>query len=290
MKDKNLKKMGLFQSTATLFKVPHSKFRLVAMVLLGLAVPASVSAITTLSQGYLTSESLSLGSIVSLQNNTSDHVSAATTANANNILGVVINADSSLLSLSNNQDNQVQVATSGVIQVLASDINGDIHQGDQITASPINGVGMKATNNAKVVGISQGSLSNSGSSHETYTDKAGKKHSVLLGEIPVQVNVSYFFKQPDKTVIPMAIQNVANALAGKKVNPLPILISGAIFLITLIVVVSIIYSMIHSSIISVGRNPMSQSAIYRDLIQMSALVLGILAVSLIAIFMILTKL
>jgi hypothetical protein len=58
----------------------------------------------------------------------------------------------------------------------------------------------------------------------------------------------------------------------------------------LIVVSSIIYSMIRSSIISVGRNPMSQSAIYRDLIQLSALVIGILAVGLISVYLVLTRL
>jgi hypothetical protein len=90
-------------------------------------------------------------------------------------------------------------------------------------------------------------------------------------------------------VIPLAIQNIANALAGKTVNPLPILVSMAIFLITLIIVVTLIYTMIHGSIISVGRNPMSQAAIYRNLIQLSALVVVILAVAIIAISFILTR-
>jgi poly-D-alanine transfer protein DltD len=82
---------------------------------------------------------------------------------------------------------------------------------------------------------------------------------------------------------------LANALAGKTVSALPILISLAIFIITIIVVVSIVYAMVRSSIISVGRNPMSQSAIYRDIIQLSALVLAILAVGVISIFLVLTR-
>ena len=104
------------------------------------------------------------------------------------------------------------------------------------------------------------------------------------------VNVSYFFKEPERTLIPSALQNLANALAGKQVDTLPIILAAAVFIIMLIVVVSIIYSMIRSSIISVGRNPLSQSAIYRDLIQLSALVIGILGVGLIAMYLILTRL
>ena len=151
---------------------------------------------------------------------------------------------------------------------------------------------MKATSNIRIVGIAQGDLNQTvgGTTKQTYTDSQGKTHTITIGEIPVMVNVAYYFKEPDKTVVPSALQNLANALAGKEVSTVPIIISTAIFVIMLIVVVSIIYAMIRSSIISVGRNPMSQSAIYRDLIQLSALVLAILAVGLIAIYMILTRL
>lgn len=253
-----------------------------------LALPLVAGAITSISQSYSTTDKLSLGSIVSLLNNTSDQVIAATTSNVDSILGVVINSGSSILSLSNGSDDQVQVATSEMASVLVSDINGDIIQGDQITASPIKGVGMKATGNTKVIGIAQAQPENSDAT-QYYTDSQGKKQPVILGEVPILVNVSYFFKEPEKTLIPSALQNLANALAGKTVSTLPIIISAAIFILTLIVVVSIIYSMIRSSIISVGRNPMSQSAIYRDLIQLSALVLAILTVGMISIYLVLTK-
>ncbi len=262
---------------------------LVLPALAGIALPAGASALTTISQGYLSKDKLALGSIVSLLGNSSDQVNAATNSNVESILGVVIHNESSLLSLSSGGSNQVQVATNGIVQVLVSDINGKISQGDQITASPIKGVGMKATTSIKVVGISQGSLSESRGNKQTYKDKEGKEKSIVLGEVPVLVNVSYFFKQPEKTVIPSTIQNVANSLSGKAVKPLPILISMGIFVVSLIVVASIVYSMIRSSIISVGRNPMAQSAVYRNVIQLSALVLVIMGVTVISIYMILTR-
>lgn len=266
------------------------KFSVVAgLVLAVVALAAPVSALTSISQGYSTTDSVSIGSIVSLKANSTDQVSAATTDNANNILGVVINDSNSLLSLSSTNSKQIQVGTSGIVEVLVSDINGDIKQGDSITSSSINGVGMKATVNTKVVGIAQESLTSSNSSNQSYTDKAGKTHSVRLGQIAVLVNVTDFFRQPDKTIIPSAFQNIANTVAGKKVNALPIIISITIFLVTLIVVSSIVYSMIKSSIISVGRNPMSQSAIYRGMLQMSALVVGILAVAVVSIYLVLSK-
>ena len=266
-----------------------AKFWLGVVGLFIVLVPVSAFAITSISQGYLAYGKTSLGSIVSLQKNSSDFVNPSTTSNTNNILGVVIGADNSLLSLSSDQANQIQVATTGIAQVLVSNINGSVYAGDPITASPISGVGMKATANARVVGTAQQNLSNTGNTKQSYTDKKGHTHSVIIGQVPTLINVSYYFRQPDKTILPAAIQNVANAFAGKTVNSLPIIISMAIFIVTLMVVVSIIYSVIHSSIISVGRNPMSQSAIYHNLIQISLLVVAILAVSLISIYMVLTR-
>lgn len=263
---------------------------LAGAALLGIIVPVAASAVTTLSQGYAADATLPFGSVVSLKKDTADQVVAASSSTADSIIGVVINDGSSLLTVSNGQDNQVQVATSGIVPVLVSDINGKISQGDHITASPIKGIGMKATDNTKVVGIAQGSPRLGDNSKQTYTDQDGKKRSVLIGQVPVLVNAAYYFKQPEQTIIPAAIQKIANALAGKPVEPLPIIISAVIFLITLIIVSSIIYSMIRSSIISVGRNPMSQSAVYRDVIQLSALVLAILAVAVIAIYLVLTRL
>ncbi len=254
-----------------------------------LAAPIIAKATTLVSQSFVTDTNLPVGSIVSLHKGTTDHVDSATTANVNDILGVVVNSNNSQLTISTGQSNVVNVATNGVEQVLVSDINGPISVGDAITSSPISGVGMKATSNTKVIGVSQDNFPNSNSAKNTYKDKSGKQETVMLGQVPSLINVTYYYKQPDKTLIPTALQKIADALANKKVNSLPIIISMIIFILTMVIVVSIIYSMIHSSIISVGRNPMSQAAIYRNVIQLSALVIVIIAVGLGAIFLVLTK-
>lgn len=259
-----------------------------SLLCVAMLVPVTAYAVTALSEGFSSNQPLSLGSIVSLEKNSTDTVVPASMNNSDNILGVVINHDSSLLSVTNSKKEQVQVATSGTVPVIVSDINGEIKRGDHITASPLSGVGMKATANVRIVGIAQGDVTSM--KKESYKDQAGKEHSVTLGEVPTLVNVAYFFKEPEKTVVPRAIQSVANAIAGKSVSTLPVVLSIAVFLIMIIVVCSIVYSMIKSSIISIGRNPMSQAAVYRDMVQMSALVLAILSVGLISIYFILTRL
>lgn len=253
-------------------------------------VPMYVGAAALISQGYSAESTLPTGSIVSLKDNSTSDVRASNSDSISSILGVVINDSGSQLSISSGKGTQLQVATSGVEQVFVSNFNGDLVSGDQITASPISGVGMKVTTSSKVLGVAQDKFPNSTSTDQSYEDKSKQKHSVKLGQIPVLINVAYFYKQPDKTIVPAALQNIANALAGKKVNALPIIVSVAIFIVTLIVVVSIVYSLIHSSIISVGRNPMSQAAVYRNVLQLSLLVVVILVVSVVSIYMVLRKL
>lgn len=253
-----------------------------------LFLTAPASATTTISQGYITESDIPVGSVVSLIKNSTDTVEMASIQTSNNLLGAVINDGSSMLSLNTGAKSQVQVATSGVVPVLVSDCSGAIHAGDLITASPIKGVGMLATTNTKVVGVAQGEMS--GTTKQKVEGDVCANHEVSLGQVPVLISVSYHYKQPEKTIIPAALQNIANTIAGKQVSSLPIIVSSAIFIITVIVVSMIIYAMIRSSIISVGRNPLSQSAVYRDVIQLSALVLALLGMAVIAIYFILTRL
>lgn len=270
----------------------HLNFGLLASLTALLAswlIFSSVSAITTLSEAYVAEDDIAVGSIVALKANTSDTVVAAASGNADSVMGVIIHDGNSLLTLTHTQGERVQVATAGLVPVLVSDLNGEIKQGDHITASPITGVGMKATANTKVIGIAQGEVTGQTENYD-YDDGSGNKQTVKLGQVLVAVNAAYYFKEPESTIIPGALQDIANSVAGKQVEPLPIVISGAIFLITLIIVSSIIYSMIRSSIISVGRNPLAQSAVYRDVIQLSALVLAILGVALASIYLVLTRL
>ena len=255
-----------------------------------LALPSFASAITPVSEAYASESKLALASIVSLKKDTTDQVTATDSTNVSNMIGVVISPDDSLLSLTNGGSNQVQVATDGTVNVLVSDMNGTVSRGDHITASPIGGVGMKTLTNARVLGIAQGDLQVSKDAKQTYKDKAGVEHTVAIGTIPVHIAISYYFKEPDKTLVPTALQNVANSVAGREVNTIPIIISVAIFAVTLLIVVSIVYSMIKSSIISVGRNPMSQAAVYRGVVQISGLVLAILGVGILAIYLVLTRL
>lgn len=274
-------------SNSTLL-IKHYLLGATTLLAIMLVAATTVNANTAISRTYTTDDQPPIGSIVSLTDSTSDQVEPSTPSNANNMLGVVANENHSMISLSGSQDGEVPVATSGTFDVLVSGINGEVNRGDHIAASPIAGIGMQATSNTRVVGIAQQDLTIDNGRVDTYTDAQGQEHEVLLGEVPVLINVAHYFVEPERTIIPAAIQEVSNAVAGRQVEPLPIIISTIIFIVTLIAVASIIFSMIRNSIISVGRNPMSQSAVYRNVIQLTALVIGILSVATVSIYLILT--
>jgi hypothetical protein len=146
---------------------------------------------------------------------------------------------------------------------------------------------MRATGSTKVIGIAQNGLT--GGVAQTIKNGDGTEQSVKVGTVPVLVSVSGYIEKSENSFIPRPVQEIANTLAGRTVSPLPILLSLGVFLVTLIVVTIIIYSMVRNGIISVGRNPLSSSAIYRNVIQLSVLVLGILVGAGVIIYFILTR-
>ena len=259
-------------------------------VLLTLAIlsPVPTLALSTyIAESYTSDEAVPMSSIVSLKQNSSDSVVATNTGNVDTMIGVVIDRSDASISVSNGKDKQVQVAKNGTLQVLVSDINGSVEQGDYVTGSPINGVGMRATGSTKVIGIAQNSLTNGVAQKIKGSD--GVDQNVKVGTVTILVSVSGYIEKSENSFIPRPVQEIANTLAGRTVSALPILLSLGVFLVTLIVVTIIIYSMVRNGIISVGRNPLSSSAIYRNVIQLSVLVLGILVGAGVIIYFILTR-
>lgn len=114
-----------------------------AGVLVLLATPHLAIAMNTLTQGYNTTKQLPLGTLVSLVKNTTDSIEPSSTQTLENMLGIVVSSDSSLLTVTDGTNSQVQVATTGTVPALVSDINSEIKDGDHITASPMVGVGIK---------------------------------------------------------------------------------------------------------------------------------------------------
>lgn len=231
-------------------------------------------------------QGITAASLVSLEKDNSNSVVLATLDKSDQMVGVV--GSSALIELSNGEVG-IQVVTGGATMALVSDLNGPIVTGDKITVSPIAGIGMKAVEGVSVVGTASAPLDNADTELREITDKSGKKQSVRIGLIPVQVSVAFYSPTTESSqFVPVFLQSLANNITGTAVSPMRVLIAALVLLLVLICVAALIYASIRSSIISIGRNPLSESAVRRSLLQVGITVFGLLLFATIIIALILT--
>lgn len=239
----------------------------------------------SISQGFSTDEELTPGTIVS-QKQGSGSVQRASLSDTTSLIGVA--GSESLIELSSDT-KQVQVVTSGATQTLVSDVNGEIHAGDRITISPIEGIGMKAVKSAYVVGTAATDFKEAKNvSTRQITDKNGVTHTTKIGLLIVQVAVTYYQDvDVNKSILPEFILNLARSVAGREVSILRILIALVVLVVGIISIGILLYSSVRSSIISIGRNPLAASAVNKSLLQVSFLSLGVLLIMLSAVYLVL---
>lgn len=265
-------------------------FRLAAIILTTLGVwllPTAVSAAGTLSQGFTTiSAGLPAGSLMVLEQTNQNAVGAATSAQASQLVGAV--ADKPLVELGSGT-KQIQVVVSGLTGVLVSDINGPIKAGDKITASPVEGIGMKVGTSTEIVGTARSDFNTTKASTQSITDKNGKQKQIHIGTVAVQVDVSYYSMPENKlsAIVPVFLLRTGNAIAGKDVSPLRILIGFSCLVVGFLVAGIVLQVAVRSGIISLGRNPLAHKVLRQGLIDVMTTTVGLVIVTIIAFYLIL---
>jgi hypothetical protein len=260
----------------------------VAMLILSIGMSSlSAQGVSSIAQGFQTKDSgVVAGAIVSLKGSTPNTVELATPSNVQNLIGIA--GSKSLIELSNGTGS-VQVVTSGTTSTLVTDINGDIKTGDRITASPIAGVGMKATTSGVVVGTAQANLSGVTTRNQQVTDKKGKTSNVKIGSVPVQVDKVFYQAPSDNdSFLPPVLSDFASSVAGHDVSPVRILAASLLIALLFVIVTILLYSAVRSSIISIGRNPLSEQAVHKSLLEVGLTIVGVLVFTVIVVYLILT--
>lgn len=262
---------------------------LLAVSVVGVATTRAFAADGTaaISQGFEEEEETTPGALVSFADKTkSGAVRLANTKLADRLVGVV--AHKPLVELSGGA-RAVQVVINGTAMVLVSDINGKVNYGDRIAPSPISGVGMKATTSGMVVGSAGQDFSAAQQvTEQQVRDRKGNLQKVKVGLIPVQVNVSYFrAPDEDQTFLPAFLQQFLNAVAGRPVGLIRALIALMLLIIGFGSAGILIYSSVRSSIISIGRNPLSAPAVHRSLFEVAGMGMGILLLMVLAVYLVL---
>jgi len=235
---------------------------------LWLVVPAAAQSVT---QGYGADAALQRGMIVGLKKDDLRKVEPVNSDQFDRVHGIVVGANDSAVLIG--RDNEkVYVATGGRFTVLVSDQNGSIKIGDFVTVSSVSGIGMKSTQaDPIVVGKSLDSFkaddNNQVIGTATIKDSKNKERQLKLGHVTVDVSIGKNPMLKTDDSLPDALRRASELIAGKAVSPVRVYISLVILIVTAIIAGSLIYSAVRSSLIAVGRNPLSKKSIIRGLFQ-----------------------
>jgi len=264
----------------------HNLRRLIGWLVVGGWVLSAGPVLAALSVGYPAHSNIPAGTIVSLANDGSNGVVIADQTSLARTIGVVVAPDQSSLSLGA-ATGQVQVVTSGLASVFVTTANGNIKSGDPIALSTIAGVGDKATTSGRIIGIAAAAFSDATPGVQSATVGSGaSKRQVSLGEVEIQVGVNSYSVQTPISGVLGAAQNIANTVSGKSVAVVRLYVAAFILLIAVVCSTVLIYSAVRSSIIAVGRNPLSRKAVFRSLAQIMLVVILILAVAAVAMYLV----
>ncbi|HSH55211.1 MAG TPA: hypothetical protein VK983_00120 [Candidatus Limnocylindrales bacterium] len=267
----------------------------VAVATVGLSVlPAAAQAVT---RPYTADAGLQRGMIVRLADKDKTKVQPLKADDIKFMEGVVVAANDAPVTLSDGDatKQQVFVATTGRYNVLVSNQNGSVKNGDFITVSSLAGVGMKTGRTqsliiGKALAGFDGKTNVSGTATLKGTD--GKNVSVGVGLIPVDINISRNpleskNEQKVPTVFLGFLQSAAVAIVKKPVDPARLYLGVLLLLLTMAVAGSILYAGVRSSIVSIGRNPLAKKSIVGNLMQIVLISIIVLIIGLLGVYLLL---
>lgn len=247
-------------------------FCLLAIMAVGLSLPLSAQ---SLNQGYSSDEPLQQGMLVKEKANDRSKVEPVKQSDAGYIKGVVVGRNDSAVVIAS-EDQNVFVANSGMHDVLVSDEGGAIKKGDYLSISSIAGIAMKTDNNQTIViGRAAGDFTGKGDSIGSTTRESDKKN-INLGRISVDISIAAnpTRKQATRDTVPKIFKDISSSVAGKPVTNGRIWLASIVFLASSIITGIMFYSGARSSLLALGRNPLSKTSILKGLVQI--VVLGII--------------
>lgn len=244
------------------------------MIFSGAAVAATsgASSSANFSKSYVATQTIKDGTVVSLKKGQANTIEPANSTNLARMVGVAVADEDSLLAV-NSGDGKVQVATSGSAAVYASDLNGAIKIGDQVSVSPLNGVAMKLSA-GRILGVAQSTLNDNtvGAETQSITDKNGKSTKVHIAKIKIVIAIGASANEGQSL---SKVQQFVKSITGKTIPTARIVTGIIVAAVAIIAMIALIYSSIYGALISLGRNPLARRVIYRALVYVLLMVLAV---------------
>lgn len=238
------------------------------LLLLALTSVLGMASAQGVNRGYKADETLQKGMLVKEKTGDSTRVEPLSQDTLSKLKGVVVEKNDSPVVIYS-EDQTVFVADSGKHEVLVSDENGAIKKGDYLSISSLNGIAMRATSDQPIVlGQALAGFNGAGDSiGSTTRDSDSKK--INLGRIQVEISIvaNPLQKNSKLQTVPRILRDVSSSVAGRPVSNARIWLASIIFLVTSAVTGIMLYGGAKSSLVALGRNPLSKSSILRGLLQ-----------------------
>lgn len=253
----------------------------------------SSASAATFSQGFHSNDRLPVGAIVSLKNSTSTEVVKTNIDNQDRLIGVVTDAKDTVIEL-RPAGSDIKVATEGRVNLLVTDVGGEIKKGDLLSVSPLAGIAMKGNKSGdapagRIIATAQQDLDKYATSTKQIevSEKDGGSERVSVGLITADLSIDQ--RQVGATTSQQNIlERIGSQLTGKSVGPARILASGAVFASSMAITGVLLQSSVRGTFISLGRNPLSRNILFPVLARVMALSVFVLASGAIVAYIILT--
>jgi hypothetical protein len=207
-----------------------------------------------------------IGSLVSLINDSPQQVALADIANNDYFFGVVTEPGLSLAEIQTTGDGTA-VATTGDVAVFVSTAGGPIKAGDLLAVSEVRGIAQKvdATVGQTTIGVALEDFDDSSEQARTLEalDEAGQARNVTVGSILARLAINDYYIE--ETASSTFLTSVGERLVGRDVSQWQAIAAAGIVLASFIAGGLSIFSSVHGSFVSIGRNPLSGNAVFNGL-------------------------
>jgi hypothetical protein len=231
-------------------------------------------------EGFSASEPVEPGMVVTIDKAAARTVKPAPADNSNLIYGVAVDPSDAPITLVG-QNSKVFVATTGTYQVLVTAVSGPIKPGDYISMSSINGIAGKAQVGQPVI------LGKAQSSFNGNDNVVSSENNVKIGRVYISIGVAKNPIANSDPTLPYFLRKVANSVANKSVPVIRVYTAMMIFLLSIIAAIVILWSGVRSSLISLGRNPLSRHAIFSGMYKVVFTGLGVFIIGLAGVYLLL---
>ena len=150
---------------------------------------------------------------------------------------------------------------------------------------------MKSQTSGWMIGTAQADFATSPrrAVQEQVAASNGKETTVSIKEIPVLLSVTYY--NPDSGTagsgIMGSLQNTLESVVGNSVPTDRVLLALLIFGVAIILLVTLVYSAVKHSLISIGRNPLAHTKIAASLVKVLLTAVAVIIITLGIIYLIL---